>query len=47
VPPVCANCRREPRDDENPADEWRVESTGVGELLVFCPECWRREFGDA
>jgi len=20
---------------------------GVGELLVFCPECWQREFGSA
>jgi len=27
------------------ADDWRVESDGVGELHVFCPECWRREFG--
>ena len=30
--------------DENAADDWRVESDGLGELLVFCPECWQREF---
>jgi hypothetical protein len=33
------------RDDENADDEWRVESDGVGELLVFCPQCAEREFG--
>jgi hypothetical protein len=47
VPPVCADCRRESRDDENAEDEWRVESDGVGDLLVFCAECWRREFGSS
>jgi hypothetical protein len=40
----CANCRRRPRADENADDEWRVYSDGVGELLVFCPECAEREF---
>jgi hypothetical protein len=39
----CAN--RAPRPGENPDDEWRAESDGAGELLVFCPECWLREFG--
>jgi hypothetical protein len=36
----CSNCGREPRDDENAEDEWRAGSDGVGELYVFCPECW-------
>lgn len=30
---------------ENLDDDWRAESDGVGELLVFCPEGWQREFG--
>jgi hypothetical protein len=42
---VCAECGREPREGENPHDEWRVYSDGVGELLVFCPECAAQEFG--
>ena len=29
---------------ENADDEWRVESDGTGDLLVFCPGHWRREF---
>ena len=41
----CANCNRTPRDDENPDDEWRAYSDGLGELHVFCPECAEREFG--
>lgn len=40
----CANCGREPRHDENAEDEWRAASDGLGELHVFCPECYRREF---
>lgn len=43
----CAYCSRELRPDENLDDEWRVESDGVGELHVFCPECWKRRFGEA
>jgi hypothetical protein len=46
TPLVCAECRRESRDDENAADEWRAYSDGVGELHVFCPECAEREFGN-
>jgi hypothetical protein len=42
----CKECGRLPRPDENAADEWRDYSDGVGELLVFCPECAAREFGD-
>ena len=41
----CANCGRTPRPEENPDDDWRVESDGTGELYLFCPECWQREFG--
>jgi hypothetical protein len=44
-PAVCAECARHPRDGESAADDWRAESDGTGELLVFCPECWQREFG--
>jgi len=31
---------------ENSDDDWRVKSDGLGELHVFCPECWQREFGE-
>ena len=44
-PLACTECDRNPRRDENAADDWRVESVGLGELLVFCPKCWQREFG--
>jgi hypothetical protein len=44
---VCANCGREPLDDENLSDDWRVESDGIGALWAFCPECWQREFGSS
>jgi len=42
----CSECGREPREDEYALDEWRVESDGVGEPHIFCPECWDREFGE-
>jgi hypothetical protein len=38
----CSECHRRPRPDENPADEWRAYSDGVGELHTFCPECAER-----
>jgi hypothetical protein len=41
---VCAECGREPRDDQNPLDDWPSYSTGI-ELLTFCPDCAEREFG--
>jgi len=44
-PLVCVECGRTPDADENAADNWWAESDGTGELLVFCPQCWRREFG--
>jgi hypothetical protein len=34
---------RQPRGSENAHDEWRAYSDGVGELIVFCPECAERE----
>ncbi len=39
-------CHRRPRPDESPDDEWRAGSDGLGEVHVFCPECWTREFSD-
>jgi len=33
----CSECKREPREDENPDDEWRAVSDGVGDLHIFCP----------
>ena len=45
-PPVCAECGRQPRDDENAADEWRAYLDVDDDLPVFCPECAEREFGD-
>jgi hypothetical protein len=41
---VCAECDREPREDENAEDDRCVYSDGSGELLTFCPECAEREF---
>ena len=46
-PPVCAECGRQPRDDENPADEWRAYLYVDDDLPVFCPECAGREFDEA
>ena len=43
--PVCAECGRQPRNDENAADEWRAYAGVDDELHVFCPECAEREFG--
>jgi hypothetical protein len=31
--------------EENSDDEWRLYSDGLGELMLFCPECAEREFG--
>jgi hypothetical protein len=42
---VCAECGREPRDDENGDDEWRAYLDVDDDLSVFCPECAEREFG--
>ena len=45
-PPVCAECGRRPREDENGADEWRAYLDVDDDLPVFCPECAEREFGE-
>jgi hypothetical protein len=41
---LLVECGREPRDDENAADEWRAFRDISDELPVFCPECAEREF---
>ena len=46
-PLVCAKCGRAPLPEEAADDSWRAYSDGVGELIVFCPECAGREFGGA
>ena len=43
---VCTECGRQPRDDENAADEWQVYLDIDDDLPVFCPECAEREFGN-
>ena len=37
APLVCAECGREPRDDENAVDEWRAYLDVNDDLPVFCP----------
>jgi hypothetical protein len=41
---TCAECGREPRNDENAAEEWRAYLDIDDDLPVFCPECAEREF---
>ena len=41
-----AECGRQPRDDMNAADEWRVYLGVDADLPVFCLECAGREFGE-
>ena len=38
---ICQECGHEVA-----ADELRLEMTDEGELLVYCSECWEREFGE-
>jgi hypothetical protein len=45
-PLTCAECGREPRENENAADEWRAHLDVEDELPVFCPGCVERGFGD-
>jgi hypothetical protein len=45
APLVCAECGRQPSEDENAADEWRAYLDVDDDLPVFCPECAGREFG--
>jgi hypothetical protein len=42
--PVCAECGRTPRPDENADDDWRTFYSGVGDGVTLCPECFQREF---
>ena len=44
-PLICAECGREPREDENAEDEWRTYYEGVGDGVTLCPECAEREIG--
>jgi hypothetical protein len=44
-PLTCAECGREPRENENAADEWRAYLDINDELPVFCPDCAAVEFG--
>jgi DNA-directed RNA polymerase subunit RPC12/RpoP len=44
---TCAECGREPREDENAEDDWRTYYEGVGDGVTLCPECAGRVFGDA
>jgi hypothetical protein len=41
-PLICAECGREPREDENAADEWRAYRDVSDESPVFCPQCAER-----
>jgi hypothetical protein len=43
---VCAKWGRQPREDENAADEWRADLDVDHDLPVFCPDCAEREFGN-
>jgi hypothetical protein len=48
IPPEplrCAECGREPREDENAEDDWRTFYEGVGDGVTLCPDCAEREFG--
>lgn len=42
--PHCEECSTLP-----PADGlgWRWERAADGSRVLYCPECWEREFGDA
>ena len=44
MPPVtCAECRRYPRSGE----VWRLYFADLGEVVIYCPECAEREFGES
>jgi hypothetical protein len=45
-PLVCAECGRQPREDENAEDEWRTFYEGVGDGVTLCPECASRVVRD-
>jgi ribosomal protein S27AE len=43
---TCVECGHLPFPQEEVEESWRVNSDGLGELHVFCPECAEREFGE-
>jgi hypothetical protein len=45
APLICAECGREPGEDENAEDDWRTYYEGVGDGVTLCAEC-AREFGE-
>ena len=38
----CSECGREPREDENPDDEWRVYSDGTGAFVELAEQAGER-----
>jgi hypothetical protein len=39
-PLTCDECRRKPRPDETPDDDWRTYyREGLGDGVTLCPEC--------
>ena len=43
---TCGECGLHVSLDEAERTGWRLYSDGLGELLPFCAECDKREFGD-
>jgi hypothetical protein len=41
--PACTDCGRHPLPDER----WSLRFADLGEVVVYCPECDKREFGGA
>jgi hypothetical protein len=39
--PTCTECGRRPLPDER----WSLRFADRGEVVVYCPECDKREFG--
>jgi hypothetical protein len=39
---TCAECGRQPR----PGELWRLYFADIGEVVIYCPACAEREFGD-
>jgi RNase P subunit RPR2 len=40
--PTCAECDRRPL----PGERWSLRCADLGEVVVYCPECDEREFGE-
>ncbi len=41
---ACSECHREVDEFTAISERWGYWSDGCGELLLFCPDCARREF---